>query len=168
MSGVIDADGTQWERCNGCGEFVRIDQLQYEKPSAAHEFGRDLCWPCRYVQTWMNEDVARQLGRTDGGRWPWLTTSEAERIAADCRRWAVAVANSVPTLARRMRDQAVRMERDLAAQAVATAARLEVVTAARDKGAIAAKAWVEEITFGKTWVQTTPGTWELRPVEEAS
>jgi hypothetical protein len=29
MSGVIDSDGTQWEHCNGCGEFVRMDDLLY-------------------------------------------------------------------------------------------------------------------------------------------
>jgi hypothetical protein len=164
MSGVIDADGTQWEHCMACGEFVRIDYLQYEKPSAAHEYGRDLCWPCMYVQTWMNEDVARTLGRTDGGRWPWLTTTEAVAMVACCRRWAAQVATS-PTIARRMRDQAVRMERDLAAQAAATALRLEATTQSRAKAAVDAKAWVDAITAGKTWVETAPNVWALQAVD---
>jgi hypothetical protein len=46
MSGVIDDDGQQWERCNGCGGFVEIETLAYEKPSAEFEYGRDLCVDC--------------------------------------------------------------------------------------------------------------------------
>jgi hypothetical protein len=29
MSGVIDEAGTQWERCNACGEWVKFDDLAY-------------------------------------------------------------------------------------------------------------------------------------------
>jgi len=46
MSGVIDTDGTQWERCNGCGEFVNMDDLRYEQPSEKFKYGRDLCIKC--------------------------------------------------------------------------------------------------------------------------
>lgn len=45
MSGVI-IDGQQWERCNGCGEWIEIEKLHYERPSVEHEFGRDLCEAC--------------------------------------------------------------------------------------------------------------------------
>src|SRR5438309_6822465 len=31
MSGVIDKDGQQWEHCNGCDEFVKIEDLLYAK-----------------------------------------------------------------------------------------------------------------------------------------
>lgn len=31
MSGVIDDNGVGWERCNGCGEFVRMDELLYAR-----------------------------------------------------------------------------------------------------------------------------------------
>lgn len=46
MSGVIDPDGTQWEHCNCCGKFVKIDNLGYQKPSAKWPHGRDLCVKC--------------------------------------------------------------------------------------------------------------------------
>lgn len=43
MSGVIDDQGRQWERCNECGRFIRIDRLGYE---AGHPHGRDICLNC--------------------------------------------------------------------------------------------------------------------------
>ena len=46
MSGVIDSNGVQWERCNGCGLFTRLDNLGYQKPSKQYEYGRDLCIEC--------------------------------------------------------------------------------------------------------------------------
>lgn len=45
MSGVV-IDGVQWERCNGCGEFVLIDELRYEQPTDHFPYGRDLCGDC--------------------------------------------------------------------------------------------------------------------------
>lgn len=48
MSGVIDEQG-QWERCNGCGKFVLIQSLYYEKPSETWKHGRDLCGDCMKV-----------------------------------------------------------------------------------------------------------------------
>lgn len=46
MAGVIDESGQQWERCNNCLEFVRIESLQYEEPSPMYSYGRDLCTRC--------------------------------------------------------------------------------------------------------------------------
>lgn len=53
MSGVIDEDGNQWEKCkntrkNGkyCGTFVPIDDLFYDPPSKEFQYGRDLCPLC--------------------------------------------------------------------------------------------------------------------------
>jgi hypothetical protein len=46
MSGVIDRDGTQWEHCNVCGGFVKIQNLLYEKPSKEFDCGRDVCSNC--------------------------------------------------------------------------------------------------------------------------
>ena len=46
MSGVIDKDGQQWERCNCCGKFVKIETLRYEVPSTEYKYGRDLCKRC--------------------------------------------------------------------------------------------------------------------------
>jgi len=46
MSGVIDEDGQQWEHCNGCTRFVRIEDLGYEQPTARFKYGRDLCPDC--------------------------------------------------------------------------------------------------------------------------
>lgn len=46
MVGVIDESGQQWERCNGCCKFVRIEELRYEPPSKEYECGRDLCAAC--------------------------------------------------------------------------------------------------------------------------
>lgn len=45
MSGVL-VNGIQWERCNQCGGWERIERLGYEKPSKAHPVGRDLCRRC--------------------------------------------------------------------------------------------------------------------------
>ena len=45
MSGIIDEYG-QWERCNICGEFVLIQTLLYEEPSALYRYGRDVCKKC--------------------------------------------------------------------------------------------------------------------------
>jgi sarcosine oxidase delta subunit len=46
MSGVIDSSGQQWEHCNGCTKFVRIQELGYEQPSHKFRYGRDLCPDC--------------------------------------------------------------------------------------------------------------------------
>lgn len=46
MSGVVDTDGKQYERCNGCGEFVDMDYLHYEQPTEEFKYGRDLCTKC--------------------------------------------------------------------------------------------------------------------------
>lgn len=46
MSGVIDADGTQWEHCVHCRAFININELLYESPSEQFKYGRDLCWKC--------------------------------------------------------------------------------------------------------------------------
>jgi hypothetical protein len=43
---VIDAAGQQWEHCNACGKFVRIEALLYEPKSEAYPYGRDLCPEC--------------------------------------------------------------------------------------------------------------------------
>jgi len=46
MAGVIDSNGQQWEMCNNCGKFVKIEELRYEQPSENHDCGRDLCASC--------------------------------------------------------------------------------------------------------------------------
>lgn len=46
MSGVIDESGQQWEHCNGCTNWVRIQDLEYEQPTPRFEYGRDLCLHC--------------------------------------------------------------------------------------------------------------------------
>ena len=46
MSGVIDEDGVQWERCNRCAGFTRFENLCYEEPTDEFRFGRDLCEDC--------------------------------------------------------------------------------------------------------------------------
>jgi hypothetical protein len=46
MSGVIDENGQQWERCNECAKFVKIETLRYEQPSTEYPCGRDLCARC--------------------------------------------------------------------------------------------------------------------------
>ena len=50
MSGVI-IDGVQWERCNGCGEYVEINSMHYEQPTESHKYGRDLCVECSAKST---------------------------------------------------------------------------------------------------------------------
>jgi hypothetical protein len=57
MCGIIDLDGTQWERCNGCGEFVEIDNLKYKEPSPAHPYGLDLCGKCFKKQEALHESI---------------------------------------------------------------------------------------------------------------
>ena len=46
MSGVIDENGTQWEHCNLCGEFVKLPELGYEKPTKRWPYGRMVCIQC--------------------------------------------------------------------------------------------------------------------------
>ena len=46
MCGVIDSDGQQWEHCNQCGKWVKIQNLKYEKPTPENPYGRDLCSRC--------------------------------------------------------------------------------------------------------------------------
>lgn len=46
MAGVIDDNGVQWERCNGCTTFVKLDDLGYEPVSTTYKYGRDLCIKC--------------------------------------------------------------------------------------------------------------------------
>lgn len=46
MSGVLTSDGVQYERCNGCGAYVAIEALEYERPSGEYPHGRDLCAEC--------------------------------------------------------------------------------------------------------------------------
>jgi len=46
MSGVIDANGQQWEHCNVCSKWTKIENLGYEPPTPAHEQGRDICLEC--------------------------------------------------------------------------------------------------------------------------
>ena len=46
MSGVIMADGRQWECCNECGSCEEIQNLVYEEKSEKYPYGRDLCRVC--------------------------------------------------------------------------------------------------------------------------
>lgn len=46
MSGVIDADGTQWEHCCACKGLFKMKNLGYQKPTAEFKYGRDLCITC--------------------------------------------------------------------------------------------------------------------------
>lgn len=70
MAGVIDKNGVQWEPCNKCGKYIRIEQLGYLCPSDAHKFGLDICVVC--VDTGIRsgefnfEDIRPGLG--------WLVT----------------------------------------------------------------------------------------------
>lgn len=45
MAGVI-IDGIQWERCNRCSRYTRVETLRYEQPSPKFKYGRDLCQGC--------------------------------------------------------------------------------------------------------------------------
>jgi hypothetical protein len=65
MSGVIDENGQQWEKCkntrrNGkfCGEFVKIETLFYAEPTKEFPYGRDLCPRCA------KEEGITTLGKT--------------------------------------------------------------------------------------------------------
>ena len=49
MSGVIDEDGQQWERCNRCAGFTKFQDLQYEEPSEQFEYGRSTCPSCYFA-----------------------------------------------------------------------------------------------------------------------
>ena len=46
MSGVVDENGQQWERCDVCRRWIRIEDLVYEGPTEAHPHGRDACTTC--------------------------------------------------------------------------------------------------------------------------
>lgn len=46
MSGVIDKDGVQWEHCNECGKFVKIQELGYQPHSLKWNGPCDICLEC--------------------------------------------------------------------------------------------------------------------------
>jgi len=46
MSGVILEDGVQWEHCNVCAKWVRLDNLGYMKPSKKNPYGLNICMDC--------------------------------------------------------------------------------------------------------------------------
>lgn len=46
MSGIISDTGQQWEHCNECYGWVRIQHLGYQQPNSIHPRGRDLCVKC--------------------------------------------------------------------------------------------------------------------------
>lgn len=46
MAGVIDDNGQQWEHCNGCGTFTKLQNLGYQPQTQAYPYGRDLCIKC--------------------------------------------------------------------------------------------------------------------------
>jgi hypothetical protein len=46
MSGVIDERGVQWEHCNVCTQFKRIESLGYLPPNTTHPHGADICVDC--------------------------------------------------------------------------------------------------------------------------
>ena len=62
MSGVIDEDGTQWEHCNDCGKFVRIEHLRYKQPSPANPYGLDLCSRCFKKHEALFESIKSVIG----------------------------------------------------------------------------------------------------------
>lgn len=46
MAGVIDENGQQWEHCNECGEFVRIEDLGFQPHSEKLNGPCDICIKC--------------------------------------------------------------------------------------------------------------------------
>lgn len=67
MSGVIDDNGVQWEHCNGCGKWVRIDNLGYLQPTAQHGSGLDLCVDC--VDTLLRTRIVKFKQVTPAPSW---------------------------------------------------------------------------------------------------
>ena len=47
MSGVIDKNGQQWEPCNECGDYVRIENLYYSPTKSYPNENVDACHKCR-------------------------------------------------------------------------------------------------------------------------
>ncbi|MGV0986778.1 MAG: hypothetical protein ACOYB2_19700 [Limnohabitans sp.] len=66
MSGVIDENGVQWEHCNVCGAFVRIEELLYEDPTPAHPYGLDVCPTCAPGRKVRPQDLVRITLHDDG------------------------------------------------------------------------------------------------------
>lgn len=50
MAGVIDDDGIQWERCNACTNWTRLQDMHYQFPGGDYPYGRDLCTACAAQQ----------------------------------------------------------------------------------------------------------------------
>lgn len=46
MSGVIDANGQQWEHCNECGSMIRIQSLGFQPHSLKWNGPCDICMLC--------------------------------------------------------------------------------------------------------------------------
>jgi hypothetical protein len=90
MSGVIDKNGQQWERCNRCAGFVEIESLLYEDASEEFDYGRDICSPCYFAmliggpKTLPKEQWKDQLSEEEGKR-------IAAQVSADIKKHGLRV-----------------------------------------------------------------------------
>jgi len=46
MSGVIDSNGQQWEHCNECGGWAKLQDLGYQPHSLKWNGPCDICMDC--------------------------------------------------------------------------------------------------------------------------
>lgn len=81
MSGVIDENGVQWERCNSCSNFVRFDLLFFEQPSERYEFGRDLCEDCFYGKI-SPAEIQRRIDETERKRREYEESDDYKNLMA--------------------------------------------------------------------------------------
>jgi hypothetical protein len=70
MTGVIDENGQQWEVCNECGEYVRIETLYHSTTKSYPTRKVDACGDCKM------DDVGPAIPHSIGRK------RDAERVAA--------------------------------------------------------------------------------------
>jgi len=129
MSGVLD-NGIQYERCNECGAYVDIRDLEYERPSGEYPHGRDLCAECANGCAYARGDADTRDGCTcavcEASRYYRPMTDAIGAVTEEIRaaRAARDARDADPLVtARQDADVAIAAARETELNAIADAAR---------------------------------------------
>lgn len=76
MAGVIDSKGQQWEHCNVCGDFVKIQNLGFLRPSKPGLLDSlDVCMKCANEMLLKDQKLFRRIDPGQG----WLVKRLPEK-----------------------------------------------------------------------------------------
>lgn len=90
MSGVIDKNGVQWEKCNRCLQWVDIDDLCYREASDEHPYGEDLCPGC-FDGTISDEEAEELIAEYHARTEAYIASPEYQAFKArlDAGTWEI-------------------------------------------------------------------------------